>query len=815
MIVQRTSLCALLGALALSACSFLVPTTSSDDTPDVAERLDADIGRTDTRWTEPDTRCPPQTQAINDVCMPAGDDRTCASLKCDELHRDCEPGPPARCGACEAGYLEEEDWCHDPATRPEDLQASQGTERDHVLVTWSPVPDARGYHVYRDDQRLTTSPITDTMHRDFAAPPAPPPPQVGPIRASMDRSDGVRLTWDPVDLAPRALARYSVRAVFESREGPRAEDVTGYVEPASPRGYAVERHGEDWVLLDDRTEWLDSAFEGARPGLGTPQASTTDASGVRLSIAITHSEGPVQRRYRVRGANSAGFGPPSESAMGSRAPGAAPTWRWEFADAQPDALTMDFRAARPPQLLDGGHQGWSVVADAGASHGRALRSGAIGHNQSSAVLLPVVAGPGSRLQFRIRVSSEACCDRLRVLIDGEEAGRFSGEQAWQEVSYPLEPGLRLIEWRYAKDGSVNRGEDAAFIDDLQVIQDVASLAWRPLSGATTSVWTDTTLQPGARRHYRFAALAEGETYVSENVTGTRPATSCTSATPDVRTCGNCGSQARVCTNGAWSAWSLCWGEGTCRAGSSEPCGTGGTRTCSSACAWNTCQGQTCSGPTSQPCGDCGTQTRTCNNGTWSAWSTCSGQGLCTPGSQRSCSGGGTQTCTTGCSWGTCQTPTCTATAWWNPLSVSFSSGRRHGSSSDTRRIRVEIRSGSASHRLEFRGCMESGTVTSDFGIAFYDTQGRRITESVFPPTSSSCTIWREYPLPSQSHAGFVAPANGHLDVYVRAMLDARHTHNTYCSESWTYDCRPTNESPHCGSCYALTSTQRLQRTCRP
>ena len=133
--------------------------------------------------------------------------------------------------------------------------------------------------------------------------------------------------------------------------------------------------------------------------------------------------------------------------------------------------------------------------------------------------------------------------------------------------------------------------------------------------------------------------------------------SCTGQTcsgPTSQACGDCGTQTRTCNNGVWSSWSACGKEGECHPTDVQACGTGGRQTCTTACAWGECLGQTCSGPTSQACGNCGTQTRTCNNGVWSSWSACAGEGVCKPGETQTCVDGSPIRCTDLCQWsGSC------------------------------------------------------------------------------------------------------------------------------------------------------------------
>jgi hypothetical protein len=60
--------------------------------------------------------------------------------------------------------------------------------------------------------------------------------------------------------------------------------------------------------------------------------------------------------------------------------------------------------------------------------------------------------------------------------------------------------------------------------------------------------------------------------------------------PMTQACGNCGTQARSCNNGVWSAWSACSDEGVCMPGATQSCGTGGTQACNASCQWDACAG---------------------------------------------------------------------------------------------------------------------------------------------------------------------------------------------------------------------------------
>lgn len=88
----------------------------------------------------------------------------------------------------------------------------------------------------------------------------------------------------------------------------------------------------------------------------------------------------------------------------------------------------------------------------------------------------VIPAQGATVSFDFRVSSESCCDFLHFFIDGIQQNQWGGDVAFNNVSFPLTGGVtHTLRWEYSKDSSVNGGLDRAFIDNLSIISNPATL----------------------------------------------------------------------------------------------------------------------------------------------------------------------------------------------------------------------------------------------------------------------------------------------------------------------------------------------------
>lgn len=95
------------------------------------------------------------------------------------------------------------------------------------------------------------------------------------------------------------------------------------------------------------------------------------------------------------------------------------------------------------------------------------KSGGIRGNQRSILEVNVTCTKGE-IRFYRKVSSESYFDSLRFYIDDVKTCEWSGDKDWEEMIYTVTLGTYTLKFEYEKDSSVSEGEDAAWIDDINV-----------------------------------------------------------------------------------------------------------------------------------------------------------------------------------------------------------------------------------------------------------------------------------------------------------------------------------------------------------
>jgi hypothetical protein len=119
---------------------------------------------------------------------------------------------------------------------------------------------------------------------------------------------------------------------------------------------------------------------------------------------------------------------------------------------------------------------WSVVLGTANSGTRSVKSASIQNGQKTEIQLAINVADTGVITFTRKVSSEkasitelgAVGDYLRFYIDGVKMDEWSGELGWTQVSYPITAGQHTFVWAYEKDASRSDGQDAAWIDDVEI-----------------------------------------------------------------------------------------------------------------------------------------------------------------------------------------------------------------------------------------------------------------------------------------------------------------------------------------------------------
>lgn len=126
--------------------------------------------------------------------------------------------------------------------------------------------------------------------------------------------------------------------------------------------------------------------------------------------------------------------------------------------------TIDFSHGFPEKITSNGNRQWTTE---GFGENVVARSGSIGNDQRTAMILTVNLAQATTLSFDRKVASELDYDIFSVLINGFTVDEWSGNVEWGNVSYNLQPGVQVIEFRYEKDESISEGSDAAWVDNVR------------------------------------------------------------------------------------------------------------------------------------------------------------------------------------------------------------------------------------------------------------------------------------------------------------------------------------------------------------
>ena len=115
-----------------------------------------------------------------------------------------------------------------------------------------------------------------------------------------------------------------------------------------------------------------------------------------------------------------------------------------------------------------GNADWFITDDNAYDGITSARSGAIGNNSTSSMLLTINLESEGSISFRKKVSSEENYDYLYFYIDNSLQGTWEGDNDWSYETYDLNAGNHILKWEYDKDNAVSGGADCAWIDVIEI-----------------------------------------------------------------------------------------------------------------------------------------------------------------------------------------------------------------------------------------------------------------------------------------------------------------------------------------------------------
>lgn len=125
---------------------------------------------------------------------------------------------------------------------------------------------------------------------------------------------------------------------------------------------------------------------------------------------------------------------------------------------------------------------WTITNTGAYDGSYCLRSSeSLTHSQTAEVSISVSLSSPDSISFYYSVSSEANWDKFHFLIDNDDQITESGVVDWTRAAFLIPAGTHTLTFTYAKDGSVNRNSDCAWIDNITLPHDAANVSFQHIN----------------------------------------------------------------------------------------------------------------------------------------------------------------------------------------------------------------------------------------------------------------------------------------------------------------------------------------------
>lgn len=124
---------------------------------------------------------------------------------------------------------------------------------------------------------------------------------------------------------------------------------------------------------------------------------------------------------------------------------------------------------------------WNITNENAYEGSYCLRStSSLTHSQTALISIAVTLTQADSISFYYKVSSESNYDKFHFLIDNDDQMNQSGEVEWSRAAFLIPAGSHTLKFTYAKDGSVNRNSDCAWIDNIMLPHTTTNVAFESI-----------------------------------------------------------------------------------------------------------------------------------------------------------------------------------------------------------------------------------------------------------------------------------------------------------------------------------------------
>ena len=165
-------------------------------------------------------------------------------------------------------------------------------------------------------------------------------------------------------------------------------------------------------------------------------------------------------------------------------------WEWGLAEELVDFETGDFSQANFNNQSSS--YPWAITTTSPYEGTYCMKSTCEGVASGVSSIEAIVEVPfDAKMGFQVKTSTESGWDKFHFYIDGAEQGQaLSGDSPYTYKEFSVTEGTHTYKWEYAKDASLNSGDDCVYVDNIVMYREDVPLP--PIPGGQSYDFEDGT-----------------------------------------------------------------------------------------------------------------------------------------------------------------------------------------------------------------------------------------------------------------------------------------------------------------------------------